>query len=123
MRIIENIYYRIYRLLLQIKTNENPKENAIFVFGIILIWNIITVHLLASAAGIVSAKKIPTYLYLLVNLGVVALLYFYINRKFQKIIEHYYHESSSNRAFNVFLFIVYLVGSILSSVFAVIYFG
>lgn len=124
MKIIDNIYYRIYRLLMSIGEKDTPRYNAVLIFSILTILNFVT---LIMVIGIITKKIIiidlpKGYLFAIGLLIIAVNSYLILGRKHYLDIEaRYKNEDKTTRRKNNLKAVLYVVLTILFLVLSLVY--
>ena len=111
---MRQLYYRIYRVLKGVKTNDMPAHNALLLLMILQWMNIgLTFMIINQLIGFRFTKE-QGMAGALLGMGILAAAnYFFIYRERDKIEERYKNESKSERAKGIAFLVAYVVISVL----------
>ena len=103
-------YYRIYKQLTKIKTNDTPYLNAMLLIVVFQGLNIYTVfHILSFYFNYEIDRNISSWSLFII---VLSFNYFYLFRQREKIINRYQNETKEDKTWGAILLIFYIVFSV-----------
>jgi predicted nucleic acid-binding Zn ribbon protein len=122
MMFVDNIYYRIYKIILGNKYNDNPVQNAVIIFFLIHLWNWVVVILLAKYFFGINTRVSSKYIVGALGIGICYLAYKYFSARHESIVEKYNNESLKQSRQGAFLLWTYIILTVISSVVVIKYF-
>lgn len=107
---MEYIYFRIYQLLSNIKTNDTPALNSMLLLVILQAFNIFSIAIIFNSMHFYTLSKNQAYLFA-ITFYILLLIpnYLFLYRKLKKIISKYENEPKSvrlGRSIMVFSYII-----------------
>lgn len=122
MMFVDNIYYRVYKIISRNKYNDNPVQNAVIIFFLIHLWNWIVVILLVKYFFGINTRLLSKYIIVALGVGICFLAYKYFSARHESIVEKYNNESVKQSRRGVLLLWTYIILTVISSVVVIKYF-
>jgi hypothetical protein len=119
---VDNIYYRVYKIISRNKYNDNPVQNAVIIFFLIHLWNWIVVILLVKYFFGINTRLLSKYIIVALGVGICFLAYKYFSARHESIVEKYNNESVKQSRRGVLLLWTYIILTVISSVVVIKYF-
>ena len=106
-------YYRIYKALKKVRTNDTPAFNAMILVVALQGMNIFSIHMLIKHFVSLEFEKIPTLtMGMLVYIILLIPNYFYLFRNREEIMKKYQDETKGERTWGIIGLLFYIVVSI-----------